>query len=96
MKKIVSAEEAGKMIRENCSLMVGGFLRCGTPVKVIEEIIKFTQSYGFYLKGLSVSPITGTKGNIEYISHFINEEIYDTIKLDEIIEQARVLREENK
>ncbi len=40
MKKIVSAEEAGKMIRENCSLMVGGFLRCGTPVKVIEEIIK--------------------------------------------------------
>lgn len=63
---------------------------------VIEEIIKFTQSYGFYLKGLSVSPITGTKGNIEYISYFINEEIYDTIKLDEIIEQARVLREENK
>ena len=63
---------------------------------VIEEIIKFTQSYGFYLKGLSVSPITGTKGNIEYISHFINEEIYDTIKLDEIIEQARFLREENK
>lgn len=40
MKKIISAEEAGKMIRENDTLMVGGFLRCGTPDKVIEEIIK--------------------------------------------------------
>ncbi len=28
------------MIRENDTLMVGGFLRCGTPDKVIEEIIK--------------------------------------------------------
>lgn len=40
MKKIVSAEVAGKLIRENDTVMIGGFLRCGAPVKVIDEIIK--------------------------------------------------------
>ncbi len=40
VKKIISAAEAGKLIRANSSLMIGGFLRCGTPQRVIEEIIK--------------------------------------------------------
>lgn len=40
MKKIVSAEVAGKLINENDTVMIGGFLRCGAPVKVIDEIIK--------------------------------------------------------
>lgn len=40
MKKIISAAEAGKLIHENFSIMIGGFLDCGTPVKVIDEIVK--------------------------------------------------------
>lgn len=40
MKKIISVSEAGKLIENDTSIMVGGFLRCGTPVKVIEEILK--------------------------------------------------------
>lgn len=40
MKKIVSAEVAGKLINENDTVMIGGFLRCGAPIKVIDEIIK--------------------------------------------------------
>ncbi|MDO4183901.1 MAG: CoA transferase subunit A [Rhodospirillales bacterium] len=40
MKKIISANEAAKMVKTGSSLMVGGFLRCGSPVKVIDEIIK--------------------------------------------------------
>lgn len=40
MKKILSAEEAGKMIKSNSSVMIGGFLKCGSPVRIIEEIIK--------------------------------------------------------
>ena len=40
MKNIVSAEVAGKLINENDTVMIGGFLRCGAPVKVIDEIIK--------------------------------------------------------
>ncbi len=47
------------------------------------------------MKGLETSPITGTKGNVEYISYFIKSEICDTINLDEVIEKAKKLREGN-
>lgn len=40
MKKFISAKEAGKLIPSGSSLMVGGFLNCGTPVKVIDELIE--------------------------------------------------------
>lgn len=40
MKKIISASEAGKLIGSNVSIMIGGFLKCGTPNRVIEEILK--------------------------------------------------------
>ena len=39
MKKIISAQEAGKLISSGSSLMVGGFLDCGSPVKVIDAMI---------------------------------------------------------
>lgn len=39
MKKIISAQEAGKLISSGSSLMVGGFLDCGSPVKVIDTLI---------------------------------------------------------
>lgn len=39
MKKIISAQEAGKLIPNGSSIMVGGFLQCGTPVKIIDELI---------------------------------------------------------
>jgi len=61
--------------------------------KIIEEIREFSKNYGFYIKGLDISPITGTKGNIEYISYFVKEEIYVSIDLDEIIEKGKKLRE---
>lgn len=37
---IISISEAGKLITNNSSVMIGGFLRCGSPTKIIEEIIK--------------------------------------------------------
>lgn len=40
MKKIITATDAGKMIANNSSLMIGGFLKCGSPCRVIEEILK--------------------------------------------------------
>ncbi len=39
MKKMISPAEAGKLIHDGDTIMVGGFLRCGTPVKVIDEIV---------------------------------------------------------
>lgn len=40
MKKIISAAEAGKMIKNDVSIMIAGFLKCGTPTRVIDEILK--------------------------------------------------------
>lgn len=41
-----------------------------THILVIEQIIKSAQEYNLYCKALSVSPITGGDGNIEYLALF--------------------------
>lgn len=38
--KLISAPEAVKLIQKGDTVMVGGFLKCGTPTKVIEAILK--------------------------------------------------------
>lgn len=40
MKKIISVTEAGKLIPDNASIMIGGFLSCGTPSRVVESIVE--------------------------------------------------------
>lgn len=39
MKKIISAAAAGKMIPSGSTVMIGGFLHCGSPNKIIDEMI---------------------------------------------------------
>ncbi len=39
MKKIISAKEAASFIKSGSTIMVGGFLSCGAPDKIIDEII---------------------------------------------------------
>ena len=38
MKKIVSAKDAISLIKDGASIMVGGFLSCGAPDKLIDEL----------------------------------------------------------
>ena len=40
MKEIISIQQAASLIKEGSSIMVGGFLRCGTPYKTINEVVK--------------------------------------------------------
>ena len=40
VKKIISPAEAGRLIPANASVMIGGFLRCGTPTRIIDELVK--------------------------------------------------------
>ncbi len=40
MKKVISAQEAAELIKDNSTIMIGGFLSCGTPDKIIDELIK--------------------------------------------------------
>ena len=40
MKKIITAEEAINMVKDGASIMVGGFLSCGTPDVLIDELVE--------------------------------------------------------
>ena len=39
MLKIISAVEAAEMVKENMAVMVGGFLGCGTPQSLVDEVL---------------------------------------------------------
>ena len=57
--------------------------------QVIENVIQYAEESGFFIAGLTFSPVTGAKGNIEYllfltkmaldISVPVNEETVDNI-----------------
>ena len=40
MNKVITAQEAAKKIKDNSTLMVGGFLSCGTPDLILDAISK--------------------------------------------------------
>lgn len=40
MNKLITAQEAAKKIKDNSTLMVGGFLSCGTPHIILDAISK--------------------------------------------------------
>lgn len=40
MKKIITAKEAISKIKDGDTVMIGGFLSCGTPATLVEELVK--------------------------------------------------------
>ncbi len=40
MKKVISAAEAASLIKDGSTVMVGGFLSCGAPDCIIDELVK--------------------------------------------------------
>ncbi|MGL5190347.1 MAG: CoA transferase subunit A [Cetobacterium sp.] len=40
MKKLISVDYATSFIKNNSSLMIGGFLKCGSPKKIIEKLLE--------------------------------------------------------
>ena len=42
-------------------------------IKIIEELISYFNFFGFYVKGLTISPIKGGDGNIEYLAYISNK-----------------------
>ncbi len=40
MKKILSAKDAVKLIKDNATIMIGGFLSCGTPNELIDALVE--------------------------------------------------------
>ena len=77
MKKIVSQNEAALLVKENSSIMIGGFLRCGSPYKTINELVKNKigdltliandTSYPEYDRGLLISNKLVKKAIVSHI-----------------------------
>jgi len=40
VKKILTISEAGKLTKSDSSVMIGGFLRCGSPARIVDELLK--------------------------------------------------------
>jgi len=40
MKKLISVEEAAKLVKDGMTIMVGGFLGVGSPERILKELIK--------------------------------------------------------
>lgn len=71
----------------------GGIVKDFSKHKLaLESVIKAASESGFYLKALDVSPITGGKGNVEYISYFSLKDTDINIDLDNIIEEAKEMK----
>ena len=59
---------------------------------VIKNIIDYCADINLYPNGLTFSPITGTKGNIEYLIHLSPIQVNDTkINIEEVINNAQNL-----
>lgn len=55
--------------------------------EVIENVIRYGETNGLYAQGLTYSPVTGAKGNIEYLLYLKKQpaEVSDRVKVDDIV-----------
>ncbi len=56
--------------------------------KVINKVINFAEDYNFIFQNIIKSPITGAKGNIEYLSYFIYRSNKKCDNIENIIEKV--------
>ena len=58
--------------------------------EVIENVIKYAEDNGFYPVGLTFSPVTGAKGNIEYLLALSKSQdmCYDVSCIQEVVENS--------
>ncbi|WP_027398584.1 TlyA family RNA methyltransferase [Anaerovorax odorimutans] len=55
-------------------------------IEVIKKVIGYAYSYGLYPKGLTFSPMTGAKGNIEYLLYLTKHEDNETeINIEDVV-----------
>jgi 23S rRNA (cytidine1920-2'-O)/16S rRNA (cytidine1409-2'-O)-methyltransferase len=77
--------------REN--IEKGGIVKNPKKHKMaIDMVVESGAEYGVKLHQLDFSPITGGKGNIEYISLFSLAETKNIVDIDKVVEESRKLR----
>ena len=68
-----------------------GIVRDGSVHKeVIENVIRYGEENGLYPHGLTFSPVTGAKGNIEYLLYLskYKEPCYNVSCIQEVVENS--------
>lgn len=61
-------------------------------IEAIKKVILSGEEVGFYIENLDFSPITGTKGNVEYISLFsLNRENKRDIDIESVVNSGKNL-----
>ncbi len=77
--------------REN--IEKGGIVKNRAKHKMaIENVVENANLNNLYLEKLDYSPITGGKGNVEYISLFSLNENESKVDIDEVIEKGKTLK----
>lgn len=56
--------------------------------EVIENVIRYGEENGLYSHGLTFSPVTGTKGNIEYLLYMKKTPAEETPDIDKIVSDS--------
>lgn len=75
----------------------GGIVRDTLKHKLaIENVIESAEKVGLYIEGLDYSPITGTKGNIEYISIFSLKKRTRELDIQVVIDSSLQLKNGGK
>lgn len=58
-------------------------------IRILEDLINYFNESGFYVNGLTVSPIKGGDGNIEYLAYISNKiKINSEIKVSSVVNKA--------
>lgn len=53
--------------------------------EVIENVIRYGKDNGLFAWGLTYSPVTGAKGNIEYLLHLKKEPSQDPVSIEDVV-----------
>ena len=56
--------------------------------EVIEKVMKYGEDNGLYAHGLTFSPVTGTKGNIEYLLYLKKERCEEEPDVDLVVRES--------
>ena len=61
-------------------------------LQVLNRVVSHFQQYGFYLNGITYSPIRGASGNIEYLAYFTKNKKEQKLDFSSFIREAFSLR----
>jgi len=56
--------------------------------EVIEKVIEYAHENGLSVQALDYSPVTGAKGNIEFLAHLVKDDFEENINVEEVVDRA--------